>query len=225
MISSKEIIKELKSKSSQEVAEKTKYFGSKASNILGVRIPDIREIAKIIKTNHNLALELWQEGYHESRMLATIIADPQKLSIQEVRLWSRDFDSWDIVDAASYNLIRYVDFYDDIIFEFCKQEEEYIRRTSFSLIAGLAAGRKDIEDKEFLKYFSIIREYSFDDRGFVWKSINWAIRQIGKRSLYLYPYSLDLSKELSQSNNPIHRKIGKGALRELSDEKIISRIK
>ncbi|MFA5540751.1 MAG: DNA alkylation repair protein [Bacteroidales bacterium] len=225
MDSSKQIIEHLKSIANNDIAEKSKYFGVKADNILGISSPELRNIAKKIKTNHGLALELWREDYHEAKMLSTIIADKKKITKKEIDTWATDFDSWDIVDGACYNLIRYTEFYDDIIFEYCKSQEEYIRRTSFALIAGLAVSRKDIKDEEFLKYLPLIEEYSFDNRNFVWKAVNWALRQIGKRSQELYPYALALSEKLSNSENPVQRKIGKGAYRELKDEKIIARIK
>ncbi|HBN06007.1 MAG TPA: DNA alkylation repair protein, partial [Bacteroidales bacterium] len=129
------------------------------------------------------------------------------------------------VDGACYNLYRYTPFAEEKIFQYCKSEKEYVRRTSFSLIAGLAIGLKKMPDEEFLKYLPLIEEYAFDERNFVWKAVNWALRQIGKRSLYLHPYALELSQKLSLSSNSTHRKIGKDAFRELSNPKTIERIK
>lgn len=225
MQKSKEIINLLISKASADRAKKTEYFGVKSDNILGVSTPELRAIAKEIKKDHNLALELWEEDYHEAKMLATIISDPKQLTLNQVKEWSKDFDSWDIVDGACFNVIRYTNFCDEIIFEYCKSQEEYIRRTSFALIAGMAIGNKKINDEEFLKYLPLIKEYSFDSRNFVWKAVNWALRQIGKRSLYLHPYALALSEELASSQDSTQRKIGKDAQKELTNPKIIARLK
>lgn len=225
MPTSNEILQQLLSLSDKEKAKQAEYFGVRTTKIIGISAPDLRQIAKQLKTNHPLALQLWEKDYHEARMLATIIADPKQISSEQMDSWTKDFDSWAIVDGACYNLYRYTPFAEEKIFQYVISEQEYIRRTSFALIAGLAIGRKDIEDEEFIKYFPLIEKYAFDERNFVWKAVNWALRQIGKRSLYLHPKSLELAQKLSLSENPTHRKIGKDALRELSDPKTIARIK
>ncbi|MDD2488814.1 MAG: DNA alkylation repair protein [Bacteroidales bacterium] len=225
MPTSNEILKQLLSLSDKEKAKQAEYFGVRGTKLIGISAPDLRQIAKQLKTNHPLALQLWENDYHEARMLATIIADPKQISSEQMDNWTQDFDNWAIVDGACYNLYRYTPFSEEKIFQYVLSEKEYVRRTSFALIAGLAIGRKDIEDEEFIKYFPLIEKYAFDERNYVWKAVNWALRQIGKRSLYLHPKALALSQKLSLSNNPTHRKIGKDAFRELSDQKTIARIK
>ncbi len=225
MTEADKVIKHLLSLSDKDKIEKAEYFGVKGGKIIGISAPDMRRIAKEIKINHPLALELWQKEYHEARMLATLIADKNQITSKQIDLWTKDFDNWAIVDGACYNLYRYTPFADEKVFQYCKSEKEYIRRTSFSLIAGLAIGLKKKPDKDFLEFLPLIEEYAFDERNFVWKAVNWALRQIGKRSLFLHPYALELSEKLSLSENPTHRKIGKDALRELSNPKTIARIK
>lgn len=225
MTEADKVIKHLLSLSDKDKIEKAEYFGVKGGKIIGISAPDMRRIAKEIKINHPLALELWQKEYHEARMLATLIADKNQITSKQIDLWTKDFDNWAIVDGACYNLYRYTPFADEKVFQYCKSEKEYIRRTSFSLIAGLAIGLKKKPDKDFLEFLPLIEEYAFDERNFVWKAVNWALRQIGKRSLFLPPYALELSEKLSLSENPTHRKIGKDALRELSNPKTIARIK
>ncbi|MFA7082879.1 MAG: DNA alkylation repair protein [Bacteroidales bacterium] len=225
METAKEVLDQLFTLSNKERIMQKQYFGVKADNILGISSPQMRQIAKKIKTNHPLALALWETKYHEARMISTLIADPNLITLKEIDSWIHDFDSWDIVDAACYNLFRYSPHAEEIISKYISYEEEYIRRTPFALIAGLAVGIKDKPDQDFIKYFPLIEQYAFDERNFVWKAVNWALRQIGKRSLYLHPQALALSQKLSLSTNPTHRKIGKDALRELSDPKTIARIK
>ena len=116
--------------------------GVKGGIVLGISAPEIRSISKEIKINHPLALELWQKEYHEARMIATLIADKNEITSKQMDAWTEDFDNWAIVDAACYNLYRYTPFAEEKIFQYCKSEKEYIRRTSFSLIAGLAIGVK-----------------------------------------------------------------------------------
>ncbi|MDD2192220.1 MAG: DNA alkylation repair protein [Bacteroidales bacterium] len=225
METAKEVLDHLLSLSNKDKKKQAEYFGVKSNNILGITVPELRAKAKEIKTNHPLALKLWETNYHEARMLSTMIADPKKITLEEIDIWVKDFDSWDIVDGACYNLFRYSPHAEEIIQKYVSYEEEYIRRTPFALIAGLAVGIKNKKDEDFLKYFPIIEQYAFDERNFVWKAVNWALRQIGKRSLYLHPQALALSEKLSLSDNPTHRKIGKDAFRELSDPKTIARIK
>ncbi|MFA6806506.1 MAG: DNA alkylation repair protein [Bacteroidales bacterium] len=225
MQTAEQVLSHLFSLSNKDKIKQAEYFGVKSNNILGITAPELRAIAKEIKTNHPLALKLWETNYHEARMLSTMIADPTQITIKEIDIWVKDFDSWAIVDGACYNLLRYTPHTEEIIDKYVSSEQEYVRRTSFALIAGLAVGIKNKPDEEFLKYFPLIEKYAYDERNFVWKAVNWALRQIGKRSLYLHPKALSLSQKLSLSNNPTHRKIGKDALRELSDPKTIARIK
>ncbi|MCK9163174.1 MAG: DNA alkylation repair protein [Bacteroidales bacterium] len=225
MQTAEQVLSYLLSLSNKDKIKQAEYFGVKSNNILGITAPELRAIAKEIKTNHPLALKLWETNYHEARMLSTMIADPTKITLEEIDIWVKDFDSWAIVDGACYNLLRYTPHTEEIIDKYVSSEQEYVRRTSFALIAGLAVGIKNKPDEEFLKYFPLIEKYAYDERNFVWKAVNWALRQIGKRSLYLHPKALSLSQKLSLSNNPTHRKIGKDALRELSDPKTIARIK
>ncbi|HHT03928.1 MAG TPA: DNA alkylation repair protein [Bacteroidales bacterium] len=225
METAKEVLNLLFALSDEKIIKQKQYFGVKADKVLGISSPQIKQTVKKINTNHNLALELWETKYHEARMISTLIADPNLITLKEIDWWIHDFDSWDIVDAACYNLLRYSPHAEEIIEKYITYEEEYIRRTPFALIAGLAVGIKDKPDQDFLKYFPLIEKYAFDERNFVWKAVNWALRQIGKRSLYLHPKALAISEKLSLSDNPTHRKIGKDAFRELSDPKTIARIK
>ena len=179
MPTSNEILKQLLSLSDKEKAKQAEYFGVRGTKLIGISAPDLRQIAKQLKTNHPLALQLWENDYHEARMLATIIADPKQISSEQMDNWTKDFDNWAIVDGACYNLYRYTPFSEEKIFQYVLSEKEYVRRTSFALIAGLAIGRKDIEDEEFIKYFPLIEKYAFDEKNYVWKAINWALRQIG----------------------------------------------
>jgi len=145
------IVERLISLSDEEKIAQAKYFGVKGGIVLGISAPEIRSISKEIKINHPLALELWQKEYHEARMIATLIADKNEITSKQMDAWTEDFDNWAIVDGTCYNLYRYTPFAEEKIFQYCKSEKEYIRRTSFSLIAGLAIGVKKMPDEEFLK--------------------------------------------------------------------------
>jgi len=219
-----DILQDLFALSKAERVQGMQRFGIKGE-IIGVTVVELRALAKHIEKSTPLAMELWSAQYHEARILATMIADKKDFSAEQMDSMTKDFDSWDITDQACFNLFRHLPFYNEKIFEYAKSDKEFVRRTAFSLIAGLAVGNKKMEDSEFLNYLPLIEEYSFDERNFVWKAVNWALRQIGKRNKNLYPYCVKVAQELYLSKDKTAIKIGKDALRELSDEKIIARIK
>ncbi len=75
-----EIITELKSKSNPDNVAGMARFGIKADKTLGVPMPELRAMAKPYLKNHELALELWQSGIHEARILASMVDDPKQVT-------------------------------------------------------------------------------------------------------------------------------------------------
>ncbi len=207
--------------------EGMKRFGVIPANgkAFGLSTPELRNIAKSYKKDTDLALNLWAEGYHETLLLATLIADPKQFASDRADAWTHDFGSWDICDAACFNLFRYLPFADDKVFLYAPSEKEYVRRTAFSLIAGMCFSAKKAPDNQFLAYLPLVEQYADDDRNFVKKSVNWALRQIGKKNKNLYEPALLLARKLAAANNKTVRWIGKDAVRELENPKIIARIK
>ncbi len=202
-------------------------FGIKVTeqDAFGISVVNLRKIAKPYKKNQALAEALWQTGWHEARVMASMVADPAVFSGELTDQWTRDFDSWDTCDQCCMNLFRHLPFAYDKIREYAPSDEEFIRRTAFSLIAGLAIGDKKQPDNTFEAFLPLIERYSTDDRNFVRKAVNWALRGIGKRSKMLYPKALELSEKLAAADNKTARWIGKDAYRELINPKIIMRIK
>ena len=202
-----------------------KRFGIMGATLLGVPVPVLRDKAKQLKKNHGLALDLWDTGLHEARLLATMIADPAQVSPEMMDRWCEEFDSWDICDQCCYNLFRYTPHADAKIYEWAPREEEYVRRAAFALIAALAVGIKELPDEQFMPYFDLIVQYSEDERNFVRKAVNWALRQMGKRNLALYLKALGVSEELIISTSRNAQWIGKDATRELTSDKVVARLK
>ena len=220
-----QIIDKLHALSDLTGAEKMKHFGIAADHALGIPIPKLRAIAREYRPDHPLALALWDEPWHECRLLAPMVADPALATPELLDAWCADFNSWDICDQCCSNLFRYLPFAYDKIYEYAPRPEEFVRRTAFALMATLAVGDKKAQDEQFLPLFVLIETYSADPRNFVKKAVNWALRQIGKRNQRLYVPALELSRKLSLSSDPTARWIGRDALRELSDPKTIARIK
>ena len=201
-----ELIELLKSHASPDHLTKMKRFGIPDERALGVPVPQLRKIAKPYKRQHELALSLWETGWHEARLLAPMIADPVRTTPELADRWTDGFDAWDICAYAP-------------------REEEFVRRTAFALIATLAVGDKKSGDEKFIPLFDLIETASADPRNFVRKAVNWALRQTGKRNLRLHTQAVALSRRLGASADRTAAWIGRDALRELSDPKIIARIK
>ena len=216
-----EIIQEFEDLSDIDYAENMKRFGIKYVRSYGLRLPQIRKIAKQCGKNHNLALKLWDYGYHETYLLATLVEEPEKVDSIQLDNWVNAFYSWDLVDQSCINLLRFIPEAIDNIFIWCNSDEEFVKRTAFSLIAVLAVHNKD---SSFDKYFEIIREGSKDNRNFVRKSVNWALRQIGKSNIENNKKALKLAYEILEIDNKASKWVARGAIRELESEKVQSKL-
>lgn len=213
------VINELKKHGSEYNRQGMARFGIDAEKALGVNVPVMRSLAKKIGKNHELALKLWESGYHEARHVASMIADPELTTKTLVNKWAKDFNSWDIVDGTCSNLLRKTDFAYELIPLYAKRKEEFIRRTAFSLIAYLVVHDKKRNDLEFLQFFPLIKEYSTDERNFVKKAVNWSLRQIGKRSTFLRERAIELAEEIKTIDSKSARWVANDALRELKNQK------
>jgi 3-methyladenine DNA glycosylase AlkD len=189
-------------------------FGIRAKNILGVTIPVIRKLARNT-SDQRLAQELWDSGIHEARILATMVADPDTFSRVMADAWAEEFDSWDLVDQACLNLLWKVPFANDLALEWPHHEAEYIRRAGFSLMAVLAVHAKSWPDERFTPFFPIMIQYATDERHFVVKAINWALRQVGKSRPSLRQNALDTAVQIREMGTPGTRWIANDALKEL----------
>ncbi len=205
-------------------------FGIKATekDAFGISVVTLRKIAKPYKKNQPLAEALWKTGWHEARVMASMVADPDKFSEKLMDRWVLDFDSWDTCDQCCVNIFRYLPFSYDKIEEYAQSEKEFVRRTAFSLIATLAVGDKVQSDRVFAGFLPLIERYAIDERNFVRKAVNWALRGVGKRSKALYPKALKTAEKLSLSADKTARWIGKDACRELTNPitnpKVMARI-
>ncbi len=199
-------------------------FGIATETAIGISNSDLQKIARVVKRDHRRALELWKTGIREARMVAIYTADPKILTSAEAHGWADDFASWEIVDTAA-DLFTEVPFWQDLITEFAAGEREFVRRTTFAMIAGASVHLKKEPDATLIGYLSLIERHSSDPRNFVKKAVNWALRNIGKRSATCHGPALALAERLATSNDRTARWIGKDAVKELSSEKILKRLK
>ncbi|NQU17827.1 MAG: DNA alkylation repair protein [Candidatus Saganbacteria bacterium] len=219
-----QILKKLKSLSNPDNVAGMKRFGINSKKMLGLSRPQLRQIGKEIPKNHQLAQDLWETGYLEARVLASLIDQPDKVTEKQMEEWAKDFDSWDICDQCCTNLFRKTKFAFKKIKEWSGREEEYVKRTSFALLAFMACHAKKEPDEIFLKFFPLIKKASTDERNFVRKAVNWALRNIGKKNIALNKAAIGLAKEIQKIDNKTAKWIAKDAIRELTSEKIRKRI-
>jgi len=225
MMNSKQILKRLKFLSNPKSIEGMARFGIRPKKAYGIAIPVLRKMSKKIGRDHELALELWRSGIHEARILASMIDEPEKVTESQMEKWAEDFDSWDVCDQCCSNLFDKVIFVDKKIKSYANKKEEYIKRTAFALIASLAFHKSGLKDEDFEKYFEIIKKASTDERNYVRKAVNWALRQIGKRNKKLNKEAIKVAKDILRTykDNKTARWIANDALRELESEKIQKR--
>jgi 3-methyladenine DNA glycosylase AlkD len=210
-----EVIDLLKQQSNAMHLDGMKRFGIDNSQALGVSIPKVRQLAKEIKKDQTLSLELWDTGIHECRILASMIGDPTLVTAQQMDKWVADFHSWDVCDQVCGNLFDRTEFAMDKAIEYSASEQEYIKRAGFVLMAEFAVHDKKAADDEFIKFFPIIEREAWDDRNFVKKAVNWALRQIGKRNKTLHKIAIETAKRISQQDSRPAKWIAKNALDEL----------
>ncbi|PKL66291.1 MAG: DNA alkylation repair protein [Methanobacteriales archaeon HGW-Methanobacteriales-1] len=219
-----EIIKELESLSNPEDVEGMARFGINPEKVYGVRIPELRRIAKKAGKDHVLAKELWSFAYHETRILATMIEDPVEVTEEQMENWVVDFDTWDICDQCCMNLFDKTPFAYKKVFEWSKREEEFVKRAAFTMMAVLAVHDKKTTNDKFEQFFPVIIRESDDNRNFVKKAVNWALRGIGKRNMVLNKMAIETAMEIKKLDFKSAKWISSNALRELESEKVQNRL-
>jgi 3-methyladenine DNA glycosylase AlkD len=220
-----EVMEQLKSKAKPEQVEGMSRFAIAGEQRMGVSVPDMRKIAKGIGKDHRLALDLWETGVPEGMIVAGMIAEPEKLTEEQMESWVVDINSWDICDQVCMNLFEKSPLAEKKIFDWSGRDEEFVKRTAFALIACLAWHDKAAADQDFIKYFPVIVSGSSDDRNFVKKAVNWALRNIGKRSLGLNKAAIEVANEIKDIDSKSARWIASDAIRELESEKIQERLR
>ncbi len=210
-----EIVQELKNLAVPTNREGMARFGIDTATALGVSVPKLRAIAKKLGKSHELAEELWKTNIHEARLLATMVDRPAAVTSLQMERWVGDFNSWDLCDQCCSNLFDKTPFAFRKAIEWSGRKEEFVKRAGFALMATLSVHDKNRPDEEFLKFFSHIKRHSTDERNFVKKAVNWALRQIGKRSPFLRRAAIKTAKEIQKLDSKSAKWVAADALREL----------
>ena len=225
MPSAKQILSKLKKLENKKNKEGMARFGINTENAYGISVYVIRKMAKEMKRDHKLAAELWKTKKHEARLLAIFIDEPEKVTEAQMERWAKDFNSWDLCDLCCANLFDRTPYAYKKAAQWADRKEEFVKRAAFALIAALSVHDKKSPDSKFTKLFPLIKKHSTDERNYVKKAVNWALRQIGKRNLSLNKKAIQLAKEIKKIDSKSSRWIASDALRELQSPKTIQRLK
>jgi len=218
------VLDRLESLGSEENRAGMGRYGIAVDRAYGVPLSVLRPFAKELGRDHDLAVALWRTGMHEARLLASIVDEPKRVTAEQIDAWTADFDSWDICDQCCSNLYRRTPYAHGKVSTWIADEREFVRRAGFALIAVLAVHDKKAEDEVFLDYLETIEANATDPRNFVRKAVNWALRQIGKRSMSLHGPALAAAERLAASDDKTERWIGRDAVREFEKPATLERL-
>jgi len=220
LITSDQIIANLKQRANAQAVEGMARFGIRPAQALGISMPTLRKMAKEIGRDQALALALWNSGFHEARILASMIAEPQLVAAELIEEWVNDVEAWDVCDQVCGNLFDKTPYAYQKAKEWCQWEKEFVRRAGFVMMAELAVHDKQAQDEAFVQFFPLIKRYAGNERNFVKKAVNWALRQIGKRNSHLRACALECAYEIQNMDSKTARWVARDALRELEAKEI-----
>lgn len=219
----------LKKFSSQRDRDNLGRFGimdskTGAKKAIGVSMSNIQKVAKQLGRDHGLAEALWKSGWYEARMLAAFVEEPDRITPAQMDRWCRDFDNWGICDTLCFCLFDRTRHAWPKVAQWAVRREEFVKRAAFALLWGLSVHDKTSGDERFVQALSQIEKGAADERHFVKKSVNMALRAIGKRNPQLHAAAIAVAKRLAASSDPRRRWIGSDALRELSGPSVARRL-
>jgi 3-methyladenine DNA glycosylase AlkD len=214
----------LRARGSQKNRDGMARYGIVAPKLFGVSVGTLRGYGKKLGRDHALAAALWTSGWYEARMLASFVEDPVEVTPAQMDRWCRDFDNWAICDTICFHLFDRTPHAWSKVKVWAGRKDEFVKRAAFALLASLSVHDKKAPDAPFIAGLALIERAAPDDRNFVKKAVNWALRSIGKRNATLNAASVAVSKRLAASSNPAARWVGKDALRELTGPSVQRRL-
>jgi 3-methyladenine DNA glycosylase AlkD len=224
MWSVEEVVEKLKEKARPDQLEGMARFGIVPENRLGLSIPDMRKLAKDTGKDHELALGLWKTGILDARIVAAMIDEPDKVTESQMDDWVKDLNSWDVCDQVCMNLFEKTPYAWKKILDWSVREEEFVKRAAFALAACIAWHDKEAEDQKFIDLFPVLKNAATDERNFVKKAVNWALRNIGKRNPDLNRAAIRAAVELRSIDSKAARWIASNAIKELESDPVQNRL-
>jgi 3-methyladenine DNA glycosylase AlkD len=220
-----EVLERLQSLGDPRNVEGMARYGIRTKKAFGVSAPQLRQLAKELRKEHELADRLWGTGVHDARILAALIDDPALVTERQMDRWAKDFDTWAVCDSACGCLFDKTPYAWDKATEWIERQEEYVKRAGFVLMAALAVHDKKAPNERFEAFLSLIESHATDERNFVKKAVNWALRQIGKRNLHLNALAIRAGEQIRRIDSKAARWIASDALRELTSDNVRQRLK
>ena len=219
-----EALRWLGEKSTAHDRENLVRFGIAAKNAFGVSMANIQIAAKRIGKNHEVAAALWESGCYEARMMAAYVDEPTKVSSTQMDRWCRDFDNWGIADTVCFVLFDRTTHAWEKVAKWSVAREEFVKRAAFALLWGLTVHDKRSGDELFVEGLELVEKAAEDERHFVKKAVNMALRATGKRNVALNGAAVAVARRLAKSMNVSARWVGKDALRELTSTAVLGRL-
>jgi 3-methyladenine DNA glycosylase AlkD len=221
----KRVVEELRRLGTRRNIKGMARFGIRAAKLFGVSKPKLDALAKKIGRNHSLALALWSTGVHDAKILAGMISEPKLVTVTQMELWVRGFDNWDTCDGTCCHLFVFAAPAWTKAVSWTRRKEEFQKRAGFALAAYLAYRDKSAQDAKFKNFLKIIEREAEDERNFVRKAVNWALRNIGKRNLNLNRAAIATAQRLRKRESRAARSIAADALRELQGDAVQARLR
>lgn len=214
----------LKRRGSESVRDGMARYALPSKDAFGVSVSNIQLLAKRLGKNHALAAGLWKSGWHEARMLAAYVDEPARVTSAQMDRWSREFDNWGICDTLCFVLFDRTPHAWAKVKDWSRRNEEYVKRAAFATLWGLTVHDKTSDDRRFIEGLRLIEKAAADERHFVKKAVNMALRAIGKRNAALNTAAIATAKRLSASASVPARWIGQNALKELTSPSVKRRL-
>lgn len=215
----------LKKHSTRAARDGMSRYAIPSDNAYGVAMKDIKALGKQLGQRNDLVVALWETGVYEARMLVSFVADPTLLTSTQMDRWCKDFDNWAICDAMCFNLFDRSPHRWAKVKQWSKSRKEFEKRTAFALLWSLSVHDKQAADEQFIDGLALIERAANDERNFVKKAVNMALRAVGKRNQKLNAAAVSLARRLSDSDDPTARWVGRDALRELTSPSVMKRLK
>ena len=219
------VLAELKRRGTRRNVEGMARFGIRVTKVYGVPTPALQALARKIGKNHALGLALWDTGIHDAKALAGLICDPRQVTAALMEQWGRDFENWADCDGACCHLFALAAPAWDKALAWTCRELEFEKRAGFALAAYLAVHDKAAADEQFERFLAAIERESADERNFVKKTVNWALRSIGKRNKSLNRHAIACAERIREKGTRASRWIAADALRELRSETVQTRLR
>jgi 3-methyladenine DNA glycosylase AlkD len=223
-VDQKEVMQWLERQGTRRTVEEMARYGIKAERAFGVPMGTLLSLSKRLGKDHALSLALWESGWYEARLLAALVGDPERVTRRQMNAWAAGFENWADCDTVCFKLFDRTPFAWEKASQWATSPREFVKRGGFALMACLALHDKTASDKTFVAWLPIIEKGARDERNFVKKGVNWALRTVGKRSPGVHAAALASARRLAESEEPSCRWVGKDALRELASPKVRGRV-